>query len=445
MPSQRPLLRVLGAGFGLAVVIGGTIGLGILRSPAVVAGHAGSPTVAMLFWVIGGVYALLAAAAYADLATRIARSGGVYVYAREALGDGAGFLFGWTDLLATCSTIAFAGLGFAEFVSLLWPGLAPWRPALALLAIVLFCLGQLPGIRPSRVVHELGAFIKAVLFLLLIGGLLFLAPPAPPGPAADTQATAALLLPGLAATVLAMQLVLGAYDGWAGGIYFTGEDRAPERNPPPAILGGVLIVIVVYLLMNLALLRVLPFEQLAASPLPAADAARAWLGERGATLVTVVAAVSLLPLLNGTLLVSSRIAHAMASDGLLPRALAGVTVRGTPAPALITVSLTGMLLVFASGGILNLVIAAGALFAVFTYLGGFLSLLVLHRRQVAEPGRFRAPGHPLTTWLLLAVSAALFIGVVLSAPRDSLVVMVALALAWPLHRLRSRRKRGALP
>ncbi|MFM7784002.1 MAG: APC family permease, partial [Gammaproteobacteria bacterium] len=248
MPADRPLLRVLGAGFGLAVVVGGTIGLGILRSPAVVAGHAGSPAWALAFWVLGGLYALLAAAAYADLATSLARSGGVYVYAREALGDGAGFLYGWADLLATCSTIAFAGLGFAEFAALLFPVLEPWRSALAVLAILAFVVGQLPGVRLSSHVHQAGAALKALLFLVLVAGLLFLAPAAEPVLAPPEPTLS--VMPALAGLVLAMQLVLGAYDGWAGGIYFTGEDRAPTRNPPRAIIGGVLTVIVIYLLMN---------------------------------------------------------------------------------------------------------------------------------------------------------------------------------------------------
>jgi APA family basic amino acid/polyamine antiporter len=90
-PAHGELLRVLGAGFGLAVVIGGTVGLGILRSPAVVAEHAGSAAMSLMLWGLGGLYALLAAASYADLATSIARSGGVYVYARSAMGNGGGF------------------------------------------------------------------------------------------------------------------------------------------------------------------------------------------------------------------------------------------------------------------------------------------------------------------------------------------------------------------
>ena len=429
--AHGELLRILGVGFGLAVVIGGTVGLGILRSPAVVAEHAGSPAMSLMLWGLGGLYALLAAASYADLATSIARSGGVYVYARRALGDGGGFLFGWADVFSTCSSSAFAALGFAEFAGLLWPALQPWKSALAVLAIALFTAVQWRGVRLGSVVEQVGASIKALLFLGVIAGLLFLAPAAPPA----AEASTGMLLPGAVAIALAMQLVLGAYDGWAGGIYFTGEDRDPARNPPRAIMGGLLLVILIYLLMNLALLRVLPFEELAASPLPVADAARHWLGERGATLVTAIAALSLLPLLGGTLMVSSRIAHAMACDGLLPARLADVNPRGTPTPALLGVAGAALLLVFASGGVLNLMLGIGAFFAVFTYVGGFVSLLLLRRRHPELPRPFRAWCYPWSTWLVLAGGLALLAGVIIGAPRDSLVAVAVLAIAWPAYRL----------
>lgn len=443
--SPRPadhghLLRVLGAGFGLAVVIGGTVGLGILRSPAVVAGHAGSPSLAILLWLLGGVYALLAAATYADLGTSMARSGGVYVYARRAMGDGAGFLFGWADVFSTCSSAAFAAVGFAEFTGLLWPELQPWKNLLAVAAIAAFTAVQWRGVRASAAVEQVGAALKALLFLGIIAGLLFLAPPAPPMPASDRG----FEVPGAVAIVLAMQLVLGAYDGWAGAVYFTGEDRDPRRNPPRAIIGGVLTVIVIYLLMNLALMRVLPFADLAASPLPVADAARRWLGDAGAGLVTLVAALSLLPLLNGTLMVSSRIAHAMASDGLLPSGLHRVNPRGTPAPALLAVAGASLLMVFASGGVLNLMLGIGAFFAMFTYIGGCVSLLVLRRRHPELPRPFRAWWYPWSTSLVLTGGLALLAGVVTGAPRESLVAVTVLAVALPVHvlfaRLRAPRR-----
>jgi APA family basic amino acid/polyamine antiporter len=434
------LLRVLGVGFAFAVGIGGTIGLGILRSPAIVAGHAGSPGLALALWLLGGLYALLGAAAYADLATSIPRSGGVYVFAREALGDRGGFTFGWADLFATFSAIAFAALGFTEFSALLLPVLQPWAAPLAAVLVVVFTLGQLLGVRVSSVVQQLATAIKALAFLGLIAGLLLFAPTAPsPATTAPPAATGITgLWPGIAAVIVALQLVLGAYDGWSGSAYFAGEDKSPARNLPRAMLGSVLLVMLVYLLMNVALLRVLPFEVLAASPLPAADAARAWLGEAGAQLITAIAALSLLPLLWVSLMIASRITHAMASDGLLPAALGNVDARGTPVPALLFTSAATLLMIAGAGGVLNVVIGVSALLAIVAYSGGFLSLLVLRRREPQAPRSFASWGFPWTTGIVLAVAVGLALGVVASAPGDSMVAVIVMALTWPIYALTRR-------
>jgi APA family basic amino acid/polyamine antiporter len=427
---------MLGFGFTLAVVIGGTIGIGILRSPAIIAAHTGSAPGVILLWILGGVYALIGAAAYAELGTRVRRSGGTYVYAREAFGNGTGFLFGWADIFATGSSIAFAGLGLMEFAGLLWPSITPWSGVLAASTVVVFTLSQLGGVRFSSVVQQGVTAIKALLFLGLIAGLLLFAAPATESTAAVPAA--APMLPGIVALAFGMQLVLGAYDGWAGGAYFAGEDRDPGRNLPRGILAGVLLVIIIYLLMNIAMLRVLPFETLAASPLPAADAARAWLGDAGARLVTAIAAISLLPLLGVCLMTASRIAHAMACDGLLPAPLARVDRRGTPVTALLCMAAVGLLLIAASGGTLNVVIRAGTLLAVFGYIGGFAALLVLRRRQPHAPGVFRSWGFPYTTWIALAGAIALTLGAFLGAPGDNLIAMIVLAISYPAYQLTRR-------
>ena len=175
------------------------------------------------------------------------------------------------------------------------------------------------------------------------------------------------------------------------------------------------------------------FADLAASPLPVADAARRWLGEDGAALVTLVAALSLLPLLGGTLMVSSRIAHAMACDGLLPARLGDVNPRGTPTGSLAAVSLAALAMVFASGGVLNLMLGVGAFFAVFTYLGGCLSLLVLRQRHPDLPRPFRAWFYPWSTVLVLMGGLALLLGVVAGAPGESLVALAGLGEIGRAH------------
>jgi APA family basic amino acid/polyamine antiporter len=421
------LLRILGVAFGVAIIIGSTIGAGILRTPGAVVAQVGSLPVALAIWTIGGVYALLGATAVADLATTIPRSGGFYVYARRAMGREAGFVVGCADWLTNAAGVAYGTIALGDYATLLGSqhGLAIGAATMIGLAAM-----QLGGMRISSRVQEATSFVKACAFAVLIGVLLFAAPKA------AAVAAPRIAGPAFVGIVLAMQLVVSAYDGWQSGAYFAGEDRDPARNLPRAFVGGVLVVMAVYLLMNVALLRVLPVDTLAASQLPAADAARAVFGNRAGTLITVLSLGSLVPLINAVLLTSTRVLYAMADDGLLPRPMAAVTTGGTPAPALLVSAIVS--LGFIATGTFEAIAAVGAFFAVFSYGGSFLSLLVLRRREPDLPRPFRAWGYPWTTIAMLCGALAFLAGTVVSAPRESIIAAAALTTTYAVISLIER-------
>lgn len=423
-----PLLRILGLAFGLAVVIGTTIGAGILRAPGPVLAYAGSGPLALLYWAAGGAFALLAASALADLATSIPRSGGLYVFARRALGPGFGFAIGCADWFANSTAVAYGAVAFAEFLGRLIPSLAGRVLPVGMAVILFFAALQMLGIRVSSRVQETVSFLKALAFLALIAGLLIVAAPA----AADVPIASRGVSP-IVGLVLAMQLVFSAYDGWQSASYFAGEDRDPVHNLPRALLGGIVTVIAVYLLVNVALLRVLPAGTIAASILPAADAAGALAGERGETIIVGLSVLSVLSLINAVLLCSPRIAYAMSVDGLLPERLSRVDARGTPAAALAASTLISLAML-SSGGFETMVTIGGS-FAIVSYAGAFLSLLVLRAREPGLPRPYRSWGHPYTTALVLAVSVAMLAGTVAGAPREGLIAAAALAATYPIYRL----------
>jgi len=426
-----PLLRILGVAFGLAIIIGTSIGAGILRTPGAVAAHLGSGPLALLAWTLGGVYAVLGASALADLATAFPRSGGFYVYARRALGDGFGFAVGWADWCNNCAAVAYAAFTVGEFLALLIPALTPAVQGVASAAIVAFALLQWCGMRVSGRVQEITAFTKAVAFFVFVSLLLWL-PVAVAEPVTDVQR----VLPGIVGVVLAMQLVLGAYDGWQAGVYFAGEDQNPSRNLPRAFIGGAVLVMVVYLLVNIALLRVLPITTLAASALPAADAARVVLGSRGETIVIMLAVLSPLSIISGVLLGASRVPYAMGSDGLIPGVAGYVDKRGTPAVGLLLSTIVALALL--TTGTFESIASVFAFFAVSSYVGAFASLLVLRRREPDLPRPYRSWGYPWTTILVLAGACALLAGTVVSAPRQSVIAVLALAASYPVFRLTRR-------
>jgi APA family basic amino acid/polyamine antiporter len=423
-----PLLRILGVAFGVAIIVGTSIGAGILRTPGAVAAHLGSGPLSLFAWMVGGVYALLGAAALAELATSIPKSGGFYVYARRALGDGFGFAVGWADWVNNCAAVSYASVVMGEFLALLIPSLTPQIRTVAAATIVGVGLLQWCGMSVSSRLQEAAAFIKAIAFLAFIVALLVL-----PVSHADEGPAIAGALPGFVSIVLAMQLVLGAYDGWQSGLYFAGEDRDPTRNLPRAFIGGAFLVLVVYVLMNIALVRVLPMATLASSALPAADAARAVLGARGETIVTILAVLSPLSIISGVLLSAARVPYAMGSDGLMPSAAGFVDQRGTPSVGLLLSAIVALALL--GTGTFESIATVFAFFAITSYVGAFVSLLVIRRREPHLPRPFRSWGYPWTTIVVLAGACSLLAGLVAGAPRQSLIAIAALAASYPVFRL----------
>src|SRR5438445_3997123 len=320
------LRRILGVGFGLAVIVGSTLGIGILRAPGLVAGQVSTPSVILGLWLVGGLYTLLGATCLAELGTMLPRTGGYYVYARRTFGDSVGFAVGWTDWLTYCAVLGYVSIGMGEFTAVLLPPLAGLVKIVAVGALVGFVALQSAGLRVSSRFQEVTTAVKFVAFIAVVLAALAFAP------ARSAGAESTLPAPSLAGLVVALQAVVITYGGWQSALYFTEEDRDPNRNLPRSMIAGVVSVIVVYLLVNLALLSVLPLRDFARSTLPAADAAQILLGSRGRELITVLSLVSLPPLLNAIMMIGTRILVAMGRDGLLRRRTAQVTA-GDPSAA----------------------------------------------------------------------------------------------------------------
>src|SRR5436190_20932571 len=133
--TSRGLIRILGVGFGLAVIVGSTLGIGILRTPGLVAGQLPNPTAILLVWIAGGLYTLVGAVCLAELGTMLPEAGGYYVYARRAFGDTVGFAVGWSDWLCYCSVLGYVSIAIGEFVPLLVPSMGGHEKAIAMLAL----------------------------------------------------------------------------------------------------------------------------------------------------------------------------------------------------------------------------------------------------------------------------------------------------------------------
>jgi APA family basic amino acid/polyamine antiporter len=426
------LRRILGFGFGLAVIVGSTLGIGILRAPGLVAGQVSNPSIALLLWLVGGLYTLLGAVCLAELGTMLPQAGGYYVYARHTFGDGIGFAVGWSDWVTYCAVLGYVSIGIGEFTAVLVPSLVPLAKVVAIGVLVGLVGLQIAGIRVSSRFQEATTAIKFFAFLTVVVAALVLVP------AVSKSAAEAAPPASLVGVVVALQAVVITYGGWQSGLYFTEEDRDPNRNLPRSMIAGVASVIVVYVLVNLALLAVLPMPDLARSTLPAADAAQVLMGDRGRQVITLLSLVSLPPLLNAIMMIGTRILFAMGRDRFLWNRTAEVTAAGTPVVA--TLVTTAVAVALIATGTFQKLVAIASFFLVFNYSVCCLALVVLRQREPERPRPFRAWGYPWSAAIVLAGAAAFLAAAVIgdgvNAAAAAALMLAGLAGRFVVTRLR---------
>jgi APA family basic amino acid/polyamine antiporter len=430
LPTKRSrgrLLRVLGIGFGMAVTIGGVIGMGILRTPGEVAAQLPDRWLFIGVWIAGGLYALLGTISVAELGTMLPRSGGFYNFVRRALGPYAGFIVGWSDWLSTCGTTAVVAIVMGEYASEIFPRLAGQSVSIALAVTIGFAVLQWRGVRWGSGAQQLTSLLKALAFIALIIACFILG-----GKDSATSEAAPPLATGMAlvqALILAMQGVIYTYDGWYNTIYFSEEVRHPSRDIPRSMIGSMLLVTGLYLLINLALLYVLPLSRIAGENLAIGRAAQVIFGVYGGMVISVLATVSMLSTINANNMITSRILFAMSRDGLFSERAVKVNRGGTPTVTLFVSTVVTVL--FILSGTFQKVLALLAFFFVINYTMTFISVFVLRRREPGLPRPFRAWGYPWTTLLALVGSLAFLVGAIKSDTRNSVYSLLLLAASYP--------------
>ena len=432
-PATGSLHRVLGSAFGLAIVVGGVIGVGILRAPGEVASRLPTVTLIIGAWILGGLYALLGANSAAELGAALPRTGGFFVYVRRAFGPFPAFVTGWADFLSSCASATTGALIIGEYSGRIVPALRGGTTTVLIALVVLLWFGWLQsrGVKEGDRVQQFTSALKAILLIGLILACLFSG-----SRAADTVAPPTLPS-GLAfwgALVLALQGIIYAYDGWYFPIYFGEEMANPGREIPRAMIRGILLIILIYVLINVAVLVVLPVGRLAGEPLAVGSAMGVVFGPRGDLVVAAVAILTMPSALNASLMSATRTIFAMAREGLVRApALTGVSESGTPRPALaLTVALS---VAFLLTGTVERLLAVVSFFYVANYVAAFLSVFVLRKREPNLPRPWRAWGHPWTTGIVLAGSLAFLGGVVAGDTRNSLISLACIVASIPLFYL----------
>jgi APA family basic amino acid/polyamine antiporter len=456
-PSKLSLVRGLGPFAAIAVVVGDVIGTGVFLKARVMTCNVGTPGLVVTVWVVGGLLSLAGALTYAELAARMPRAGGEYVFIREAYGRLWGFLYGWTRFFVA-STGGFAGLaaGFAIFLNIVsegavgrvavtLPGTAISIGALPLIASAAIAIVTLVNCAAVSVGGRIASVLATLKVALVLGvgiGAFVLARGdwahyAMSSAAGTCDGVAAAARGGFAGFGAAMLGAMWAYNGWNEVTFIAGEVKNPQRNLPLAIVGGIGIIATLYVFANVAYFYVLAPAAIASIPASSAVATEVvstFLGPAAAGVMAGALAMSVFGSLQIVTLVSARIPYAMAADGVFFPFMAKLSPRTrVPIRALIAQAAWGIVLVF-SGSYDT--ITDYAIFAVLMFVILATASIFVFRRRPREDGvedGYRMWGYPVVPILFLMVAGWLVVNTVVTTPGRALAGVGFMLLGLPFY------------
>jgi APA family basic amino acid/polyamine antiporter len=444
---REELPRVLTATNALAIVVGIIIGSGIFLVPHEMMAAVGSSRMVYAVWITGGLLSLFGAMSYAEIAAMRPRVGGEYAFLHDAYGPLTAFLYTWTWTMiakpASIATIAaglmrilgtfpmFAFLDRAVFGHLLW------GQVMAITATWIITGLNIISTRDSAQVQTTLTWLK-VLMILVIAGFCFASMKYGNWHNLSTEFHGAR--GGFAGFMVALIAALWAYDGWSDVSQMAGEIQKPQRSLPVALIGGVTIVGILYMLTNAAIQYVLPSAVIAASERPATDALQLVAGNLGAGLVAIGMAVSICATFVGSSLSGARVPFAASRDRLFPSVLGKVHPRfKTPWVSLLLQAVLSSLLLLAIGrfqALFSLAIFSEWLFYALTAA----TVFVFRVREPDANRPYRVSGYPVVPALFILAATTLLVFSFVNRPHESIEGALVILCGIPLHFLFHRSK-----
>jgi APA family basic amino acid/polyamine antiporter len=438
MPELR---RSLGLTATTAMVVGTIIGASIFVQPSEITRQMPSVAGVIGAWLAAGVLTLFGALVCAELASAFPRTGGVYVFLKEAFSPAAGFLWGWamfwsmhTGIIAAIAVV-FARYT-AHFVALDDTGLR----VVAVGVILLLSAVNYLGVRHGGLVQTVFTAAKlAAIAGIIAAGAAWSGDPAVGAEAAGGTGAAAgaATLEGF---VMAIAAGLFAYGGWHMVTYAAGETRDPARTIPRALVIGTLVVTICYAGLNAIYLRVLPLDAVRASTRVAADAADVLLGGGGASFMAALVMISTFGAVNGIILAGPRVYYSMAEDGLIFKWMGAVHPRfGTPYLALVTQAVVASVLAATNtyGALFSRVIYTEWIFFAAMAVG----LMLLRRRTDYRPA-YRLPGYPVVPVVFVVASLVIVVMQIRAVPADSVIGLGVVLAGLPVYFLWASHTKG---
>ena len=392
--APRPTLKLFDA---IAMIVGLIVGAGVFGTPAIVAGAVGSESLLIPIWIAGGVFSIIGALCYAELATAFPSAGGEYHFLQRAYGRSIAFLYGWARMtVIVAGSIAVFAYLFGDYMSRV-VNLGTYSSATwAAVVVVTLTVINYAGIREGKATQNVFTVLEVGGLVLIVVAGLFLAPAPAPAQAPAAGSGPWYMGAGLGT---AMLFVLFTYGGWNDAAYISAEVRDRERNMVRALLYAIGLVTLLYVLVNIAYLKGLGYDGLARSDAVAADLFKAVWGPAGERIISVLIAIAALTSVNGSMIVGARSNYALGRDwpvlGFLGR---WHEASGSPRTAMVVQGVIALGLV-AFGAIQNAGFKGLVEYSLPVFWGFFLllgiALFVLRAKEPNAPRPFRVPGYPV--------------------------------------------------
>ncbi len=437
---SKELKKTLGLSAALSTVVGMVIGGGVFFKPqAIYSATGGAPGLGMLAWVIAGFITIAAGLTAAEISAAIPKTGGMMVYIKEIYGDRLGFLTGWMQtVLFFPGTAAALAVIFAQQVAVLFgqsdQNMTVVLP-IAIIVILFLAVLNTVGSKLGGTIQTIATICKLIpLVIIMIFGFIL--------GGGDNSITTPLVAPGISVgTALGQVLIaaLFAYDGWINVGAIAGEMKNPGKDLPKAIVGGLSMVMAVYLVINLAYLWVAPASELAQASAPAAVVATKIFGPMGGKFITVGILISVFGGLNGYLLTGPRIPYTLACEGKLPasKMLAKLNKGGVPSNSTFLIAILACL--YALTGQFNLLTDLTVFIIWVFYVLTFIGVFKLRKDQPNLERPYRVPLYPVIP--LIAIVGGLFVIVnqLLSATGIAVAGLVVTAIGLPVYSAMSKK------
>jgi basic amino acid/polyamine antiporter, APA family len=427
--AANELPRKLGILDATVMIIGIVIGSGIFVLPNLIARDLPSAPAILSVWIISGILSFFGALAYAELGAMMPATGGLYVYLREAYGPLCAFVSGWTFMLAVLSGgTAWLAVTFSIYVAHFIPLTFVMSKIVSLALLAVLSAVNLIGVRE-------GAWVQRTFTVLKIVGLIMLITAATLGRSATPHLNTVRPQPfSLAHFGVAMAACLMAYNGWSYVSFIAGEVKDPKRNLLRSLVIGMAVVATLYVLANVAYMKVMTISEIAATERVAADVATRIMGAVGGTFVSLVVLCSIVGAVNGCIFTAARIPFAQAQDGLFFSRFGYVHPRfQTPAFSIVMGGLwTAVLIV---SGSYETLYSYSILAAWIFYTLSVLAVYIFRRKMPDTPRPYKMWGYPYTLWAFIAISAWFIVNALVTQPRPSLMALVIVGTGVAAYRI----------